>query len=1041
MNLSAPFIARPVATILLMAALLGLGLAAYPLLPVAPLPQVDFPTIQVTTQLPGASPDTVATSVTAPLERQFGQIPGVTQMTSTSILGTSSITVQFDLTRNIDGAALDVQSAINQAAGQLPSSLPSPPQYRKVNPADAPILVLAVRSDVMPLTEVDEYAETVLAQHLGQISGVAQVGIGGQQKPAIRVQVDPAKVSSLGLQLEDVRNAIAALTTDAPQGSIERATRSFTIYDNSQLLTAQGWNDAIVAYRNGAPVRLRDIGRAVAAAENARVAAFANGRPVILLTIVRVPGANVIDTVDRVLAALPALRAAIPPAVQITVLSDRTETIRASVADVQFTLLLTILLVVAVIFVFLRNVRATIIPSVTVPVALVATLAVMYALGYSLDNLSLMALAIAVGFVVDDAIVMLENIERHIEGGMPPMAAALRGSAEVGFTIVTIGVSLIAVFIPLFLMSGLVGRLFREFAVTVGATIVVSILVSLTLTPMMASRMLRPHDAVRHGWLYRTSERGFDALQAGYRRSLDLALRFRFLTLLVFLATLVATGVVFVRMPKGFFPQQDTGLILGTIQAPPDISFAQMSRTAHALEEIARRDPGVAATGMIIGAAAGLPENQGRLFLALKPRDQRGASAGQIITRLGPQLRRVPDAVLFLQSLQDINVGGRLSSTQFQFTMQDADAEELNGWAPRILAALRPLPQLADVASDQQTGGTTLTVEIDRDAAARYGITPQAINDTLYDAFGQRQVAQYFTQVNAYHVVMEILPEMQPDPTVLQQIFIRSPLTGAQVPMASFAHWSTAPTRSLTINHQSLFPSVTISFNLAPGVALGDAVATIQATMRQLGAPGALQTSFQGNAQAFQDSLSSVPLLVLAALVVVYIVLGMLYESFIHPLTILSTLPSAGFGALLTLWAFGFDFSIVAMIGVMLLIGIVKKNGIMLVDFAIHAERNEGKSPEEAIREACLLRFRPILMTTAAALLGGVPLMLGHGTGSEIRQPLGYAIVGGLAFSQVFTLYTTPVIFLYLSRLQGRRHGSAAAPAAPLAQEGPAGGM
>ena len=1021
MNISAPFIARPVATVLLMVALLGLGIAAYPLLPVAPLPQVDFPTIQVTTQLPGASPDTVATSVTAPLERQFGQIPGITQMTSTSILGTSSITVQFDLTRNIDGAALDIQAAINQAAGQLPSNLPSPPQFRKVNPADAPILVLSVHSDVMPLTEVDEFAETVLAQHLGQLSGVAQVGVGGQQKPAIRVQVDPAKVASLGLQLEDIRTAIATLTTDAPQGSIERATRSFTIYDNSQLLTADGWNSAILAYRNGAPVRLSDIGQAVAAPENARLAAFADGKPVILLTIIRVPGANVIDTVNGVLAALPSLRAAIPPAVQVTVLSDRTETIRASIRDVQFTLFLTIVLVVMVIFVFLRNVRATIIPSVTVPVALVATLSVMYALGYSLDNLSLMALAIAVGFVVDDAIVMLENIERHIEGGMQPMEAALRGSAEVGFTIVTIGVSLIAVFIPLFLMSGLVGRLFREFAVTVSATIVVSVLVSLTLTPMMASRMLRSHEATHHGRLYRISERGFQALQEGYRRSLDVALRFRFLTLVVFLATVVATGFIFVRMPKGFFPQQDTGLILGTIQAPPDISFEQMARTGHLLEQIARRDPGVAATGMIIGASGGLPENQGRLFMALKPRDQRADSAGQIISRLGPQLRSVPDAVLFLQSLQDINVGGRLASTQFQFTMQDANAGELNQWAPRVLAALKPLPQLADVASDQQTGGTTLTVEIDRDAAGRYGISPQMINDTLYDAFGQRQVAQYFTQVNAYHVVLEVLPSMQPDPTVLQQIFIRSPLTGTQVPMASFAHWTTAPTQPLTINHQSLFPSATISFNLAPGVALSDAVSAIQRTMQQLGVPGSLQTSFQGNAQAFQDSLASVPLLVLAALVVVYIVLGMLYESFIHPLTILSTLPSAGFGALLTLWAFGFDFSIVAMIGVMLLIGIVKKNGIMLVDFAIHAERDEGKSPEEAIREACLLRFRPILMTTAAALLGGVPLMLGHGTGSEIRQPLGYAIVGGLAFSQIFTLYTTPVIFLYLSRLQNRR--------------------
>jgi hydrophobe/amphiphile efflux-1 (HAE1) family protein len=1018
MNISAPFIARPVATILLMVALLFMGIAAYPLLPVAPLPQVDFPTIQVTTQLPGASPETVASSVTAPLERQFGQIPGVTQMTSSSILGTSAITVQFDLARNIDGAALDIQSAINQAAGQLPTNLPSPPQYRKVNPADAPVMVLAVQSDLTPLTQVDEYAETILAQHLGQITGVAQVGIGGQQKPSVRIQLDPAKVASLGLQLEDVRSAILTLTTNAPQGSIERANRSFTIYDNSQLLTAAAWNDAIVTYRDGAPVRVRDIGQAVDAAENARLAAFANGKPAILLAITRVPGANVIATVDRIKAALPALQAAIPPVVKISVLSDRTQTIRASIDDVQFTLLLTIVLVVLVIFLFLRSLRATIIPSITVPVALVATFGAMYALGYSLDNLSLMALAIAVGFVVDDAIVVLENIERHVAGGMAPHAASLRGAGEVGFTIVSISISLIAVFIPLFLMSGLVGRLFREFAVTVSATIAVSVLVSLTLTPMMAARLLRPHGEARHGRLYRASEQAFDALQAGYRRTLDIALRRRFLTLMLFLATMAATGYVFIRIPKGFFPQQDTGLILGFIQAAPEISFQEMSRSSQALAAVVQHDPDVAAVGMNVGAAAGLPENQGRIFITLKPRTDRAASASEIIQRLTPQLSSVPGAILYLQSLQDINVGGRLSSTQYQFTLQDADTNELNAWAPRILSGLQALPQLADVATDQQTGGTTLTVEIDRDAAGRYGITPQAINDTLYDAFGQRQAAQYFTQVNYYHVVLEVLPTMQADPAVLQQIFIRSPLTGQQVPMASFARWSTAPTRPLTINHQSMFPSVTISFNLAPGVALGGAVATIQQAMQTMGVPGSLTSSFQGNAQAFQASLASVPLLIVAALVVVYIVLGMLYESFIHPLTILSTLPSAGFGALLTLWAFGYDFSIVAMIGVILLIGIVKKNGIMLVDFAIAAERHEGKSPEDAIREACLLRFRPILMTTAAALLGGVPLMLGSGTGSEIRQPLGYAMVGGLAFSQIFTLYTTPVVYLYLSRLQ-----------------------
>ncbi|MBV8590815.1 MAG: efflux RND transporter permease subunit, partial [Acetobacteraceae bacterium] len=724
------------------------------------------------------------------------------------------------------------------------------------NPADAPILVLAVQSDLVSLTQVDDYAETILAQHLGQISGVAQVEIGGQQKPAVRIQVDPAKLASLGLSLEDVRSAISSLTTNAPQGSLEHTNRAFTIYDNSQLLSAARWNDAIIAYRNGAPVRVRNIGEAIDAAENIRVAAYANGKQAILLPITRIPGANVITTVERIKAALPALQAAIPPTVKVSVLSDRTQTIRASVSDVQFTLLLTIALVIAVIFAFLRSLRATVIPSVTVPLALIATFAVLYALGYSLDNLSLMALTIAVGFVVDDAIVVLENIERYVGNGMAPLAAALRGSGEIGFTVISISISLIAVFIPLFLMSGLVGRLFREFAVTVSVTILVSVVVSLTLTPMMAARMLRPHGEARHGRLYRASERAFDALQSGYRCTLDVALRHRLAMLLVFLATIAATGYAFMRIPKGFFPQQDTGLILGTIQTAPETSFQEMSRVSRALAGVVQHDPDVASVGMNIGAAAALPENQGRMFISLKPHSERTASASQIIRRLGPELARIPGTQIYLQAMQDINVGGRLASTQYQFTLQDADANELNDWAPRIFARLSGLPQLRDVATDQQAGGTTMTFEIDRDTAGRYGITPQMINDTLYDAFGQRQVTQYFTQVNYYHVVLEAVPQVQASPSALQEIFIRSPLTGEQVPLSSFARWSAMPTRPIAVNHQSMFPSVTISFNLAPGAALGQAVAAIQQTMQEMHAPGSLISSFQGNAQAFQASLS-----------------------------------------------------------------------------------------------------------------------------------------------------------------------------------------
>ena len=1035
MSISSLFIRRPIATSLLMAGILFIGAVAYPFLPVAPLPQVDFPTIQVTTQLPGADPVTMASSVTAPLERQFAEIPGVTQMTSSSVLGVSSITIQFDLSRDIDAAAGDIQAAINAAGGQLPKDLPSPPTYRKVNPADSPILIFAVHSDSLPITTVDDYAENILVQNLSQIPGVAQVNIGGQQKPAVRIQVDAQKLAAMGIGLEDLRGVIVNITTDSPKGSIDGATRTFTIYDNDQLLKAQPWNDAIIAYKNGAPVRVRDIGHAVEGPERSKLAAWANNKPAVILAVLKQPGANVIETVDSIKAVLPQLQAAIPPAIHTDIISDRTTTIRASVKDVQFTLMLTIALVVFVIFLFLRSLSATVIPSVTVPLALVGTFALMYLAGFSLDNLSLMGLSIAVGFVVDDAIVMLENIQRHVEEGLSPVQAALKGAGEIGFTIVSISLSLVAVFIPLLLMGGIVGRIFREFAITVTMTIVVSAFVALTLTPVMAARFLREKREVHHGRIYMASERVFDLMLAGYRRSLDVALRHRMITLVVFLLTIALSGFLFLVIPKGFFPIQDTGLIIGTSEAAQDISFAEMSRKQLELGRIVESDPAVASVGMLVGATGNQTQNNGRMYITLKPLGERTASATQIIHRLEPKLASVEGASLFLQPAQDIRVGGRPSRSLFQYTLQDADLNELNQWAPKILAKLKTLPQLTEVASDQQTGGTTLTVTIDRDQAARFGIQPQLIDDTLYDAFGERQVAQYFTQVNSYHVIMEMLPLLQKSPHALDQVFVKSPLTGQQVPLSTLVKWTTAPTTFLSINHQGQFPAVTLSFNLAPGVALSDAVTAIEQAERQLGVPASLTGTFQGTAQAFQQSLASEPLLVLAAVVVIYLILGMLYESYIHPLTILSTLPSAGVGALLMLMLFGFDFSVIALIGVILLIGIVKKNGIMLVDFAIVAQRERGLAPLEAIREACLLRFRPIMMTTMAALLAGLPLMLGHGTGSELRQPLGYSMVGGLLLSQALTLYTTPVVFLYLDRFNrwlnsiGRsRSGDAAQP-------------
>ncbi|WP_375783609.1 efflux RND transporter permease subunit [Bradyrhizobium sp. Pha-3] len=1015
-GISAPFIRFPIGTSLLMAGILFVGLVAYPLLPVAPLPQVDFPTIQITATLPGGSPETMASSVAQPLERQFAQIPGIAQMTSTSYLGTASVTIQFDLNRSIDGAANDVQAAINAASGQLPKNLPSPPTYRKVNPADAPIMLLSATSDTLPLTTVSDSVDAQLAQQISQISGVAQVIIGGQQKPSVRVQIDPAKLVAKGLSLEDVRAAINIATVDSPKGNIDGATRAYTIYANDQLLTADPWNDVIIAYRNGGPLRIRDIGQAVTGPEDAKQAAWANGKRGVFLVIFKQPGANVIDTVDKIKAALPRLVAAIPPAVKIEVISDRTTTIRAAVEDVQFTLLLTIFLVVMVIFAFLRSFWATVIPAVTVPLALLGACALMWIFGYTLDNLSLMALTIAVGFVVDDAIVMLENISRYIEEGERPMAAAFKGSKEIGFTIVSISISLVAVLIPLLLMGGIIGRLFREFAVVLAMTIFVSMFVSLTLTPMMASRFLRAHNEERHGRLYKLSERGFDAMLRGYQSGLDLALRWKFTTLMVFFATLALSIYMFVIIPKGFFPQQDVGLITATSEASQDISFAEMKGKQEELSKIVMQDPGVATVAMAIGGS-GRAGNNGNMFITLKPLNARDANAQQIIARLRPKLEKVLGARLFMQAAQDVRLGGRPTRTQFEFTLQDADLSELNQWAPKILGKMQTLPQLRDVATDQQTNGTTVELKINRDTASRYGIQPQLIDDTLYDAFGQRQVTQYFTQLNSYHVILEVLPQLQGSIDTLNNIYIKSPLTGEQVPLSTFAKWTTVPVRPLSISHQGQFPAITISFNLAQGVALGQATEAVQKAMIDLGAPPTLSSSFQGTAQAFQQSLSSVPLLILAALVVVYLILGILYESYIHPITILSTLPSAGVGALAILMAAGFDFSLIALIGIILLIGIVKKNGIMMVDFAIAAERDQHMEPVAAIRQAALLRFRPIMMTTMAAMLGGVPLMLGTGTGSEIRQPLGYAMVGGLIVSQALTLFTTPVVYLYLDRL------------------------
>jgi HAE1 family hydrophobic/amphiphilic exporter-1 len=1016
LNISGQFIRRPIATGLLMAAIVLLGSISYELLPVAALPDIDSPTIQVTAQLPGADPITTASSVATPLERQFGEIPGLTQMTSSSALGYTQITLQFSRDRTVDSAAEDVQAAINASAAQLPPSLLNPPIYRKTNPADTPILLIALTSDTLPLSKVSDYTSSILAQKLSQISGVGLVGIGGEQDPAIRVQVDPAKLAAEGIDLETVRAALVDATVNQPKGTLYGNQQARSLETNDQLTTAKGFNDFVVAFRNGAPVRVRDIGRAITAPEDKTLAGWVNSKPAILLSVQRESGANVIETVNRIKQELPKLQASLPPAVKLSIVSDRTQTIRASVSDVEFTLMLTIVLVVGVIFLFLRKVWATVIPAVSVPLSLIGTVAVIYVLGFSLDNLSLMALTIAVGFVVDDAIVMIENIVRHIEGGATPMDAAIKGAGEIGFTIMSISISLIAVFIPLFLMSGVVGLLFREFAVTVAVAILVSVVVSLTLTPMMCARLLTPEGKSHPGPLSGMLENALTSLVAAYDRFLVIVLRNQRTTLITLLLTIAATVLLFIVIPKGFFPQQDTGMILAITEGAQDISPQAMRERQEAILDIVSRDPAVAnATAYIGPGGSTVTENDGRMFITLKPESQRNVTADQVITRLSRALQAVRGAAVFMQAAQDINVGSRLSKTQYQYTLVDVDLDELNRWAPRVQEAMKRLPELTGVASDQQSDSRILNVKIDRDVASRFGITPAAVDNILYDAFGQRHVARIYTSLNEYYVILEVDPAFQFGPRALDRLYVTAP-SGGEVPINLFASMvSTAG--PLAINHQDQFPSVTLSFNLAPGAAIGDAVAAVNRTVAGLNLPHSIAASFQGSAQAFQNSLGSTPILILAALVAVYIILGMLYESLIHPVTIISTLPSAGFGALLTLLIFGFGLDVIGIIGIILLIGIVKKNGIMLVDFAMQGQRERGLSREAAIHEACLLRFRPILMTTLCALLGGVPLMVGTGTGSEIRQPLGFAIVGGLLVSQLLTLFTTPVVYLYMDRL------------------------
>ena len=1014
MSLSSPFIRRPVATTLLTVAVALAGAVAFNFLPVSPLPQVDFPTVSVAASLPGASPEIMASSVATPLERQFGRIAGVTEMTSSSFLGTTSITLQFDLNRDINGAARDVQAAINAARSYLPTNLPSNPTYRKVNPADAPIMIVALTSDVYDRGPLYDAASTIMSQKLSQIQGVGQVTVGGSSLPAVRVELNPVQLDGYGLGVQDVQKMLSVQNANLPKGQISNGITSADIVTNDQLLKADYYKPLIVGYHNGAAVKLSDVADVQDSVENIRAAGYVNGKPSVLVIISRQPGANIIDTVDRIYSELPSLKASIPSAINLTVVLDRTTTIRASVKDVERTLALSVGLVILVVFFFLRNVRATIIPSVAVPVSLIGTFGVMYLCHYSLDNLSLMALTISTGFVVDDAIVVIENITRYLEQGMGREQAALEGAKEIGFTVMSISISLVAVFIPILLMGGIVGRLFREFAVTLSVAILVSLGISLTTTPMMCAKLLRPESSENHGLFYRTSEKFFTWMVRTYERTLAVVLRHPAFTALVLLITIGVNVYLLIIVPKGFFPLQDNGTIFGGLQGAQDISYQAMQQDIKTFVDMIKQDPAVANVMAFTGGAGAT--NGGFVYLGLKPLEQRKISSSDVINRLRPKLTSVPGATVFLQAGQDLRIGGRQSNAQFQYTIQSDNLQDLVKWGPQLLQQMRKLPGFTDVNTDQQNSGLQASLVYDRDTASRLGITPQLIDNTLYDSFGQAQVSTMYTALNQYHVVMEAAPPFWQSPVGLNDVYVH-PTTGGEVPLSAIAHFqpTTAP---LAVNHQSQFPSVTVSFNLAPGVSLSDAAARINQMEQQIGMPQSIRGMYSGTLQAFQASLSTQPMLIITALLAVYIVLGILYESFIHPITIISTIPSAGVGAVLALMLFRLDLSVIALIGIILLIGIVKKNAILMIDFALAAERNEGKSSKDAIFQACLLRFRPILMTTMAALLGALPLALGRGVGSELRRPLGIAIVGGLIFSQMLTLYTTPVVYLYMDRMR-----------------------